>query len=367
MKILHIIDHMGLGGAQQLLRDILPELERKVDGEVHVCVLRSDINEKLPDISRVLITRSCFWNPFVIFKVAHYIRSHNIDILHLHLLRSMFIGLVVGLFMRVKIIVHIHRDLQLEPSGFRVLLLLFKRRIAFFIAVSMEHMEQIKHLFLIELTKIILIRSFINLVRFNRNNYYRIALRIENGFSESDFIIGYFGRLSLEKQPWYIIEIARKLVQENDRFKFIIVGKGGLHKELESMIQKYALQNNVHLLGYRDDIPELLSTIDIGIFTSSLEGMPVSAIEMMAMGKPIVAFTIPAFNEIIEEGVNGYLVEMGDVTGFCDKIYHLSNDTDILSKLGKKSIESVKQFDLQIACNKFLELYQRVENPVSSD
>ncbi len=355
---------MGLGGAQQLLRDILPELERKVNGEVHVCVLRRDGNEKLPDISRILNTHSYYCNPFVIFTVARYIRSHNIDLLHLHLQRSVFVGLLVRLFMKVKIIVHIHANLQYEPYWFRLLLHLFKKNISYFVAGTMSLVNQIKRLFVTELTNIILIHSFVNLARFNRDNFNKIALRTENGFSESDFIIGYFGRLSREKQPWYIIEIARKLVQENDKFKFIIVGKGLLHKKLESMIQKYALKNSVYLFGYRDDIPELLSTIDIGIFTSSLEGMPVSAIEMMAMGKPIVAFTIPAFDEIIEDGVNGYLVEMGNVTSFCDKIYYLSNDTDILNKLGKKSIESVQQYNLQKACSKFLELYQRVENSV---
>lgn len=365
MKILHIIDHMGLGGAQQLLRDILPELERKVNGEVHVCVLRSDINEELPAISQVLSACSYFCNPFVLFKVVRYIRSHNIDILHLHLQRSVFVGLLAGLFTTVKIVVHIHRNLQYELYCFRLLLRLFKSKIAYFVAVSMEHVEQIKRLFMIEGTKVILIHSFINLVRFNRDNYDRTALRIANGFLESDFIIGYFGRLSLEKQPWYIIKIAHELAKKTDKYKFIIVGKGVLRKKLESMIQKYALQNNVYLFGYREDIPELLSIIDIGIFTSSLEGMPVSAIEMMAMGKPVVAFTIPAFDEIINDGVNGYMVKMGDITSFCDKIYHLSHDTDTLSKLGENAIENVQLFDLREARSKYLELYQKVLHSVS--
>ena len=69
MKILHIIDHMGLGGAQQLLRDILPKLEKNLENEIQLFVLRNDKNEKYPDIAHVLNARSFFCNPFVFFKV----------------------------------------------------------------------------------------------------------------------------------------------------------------------------------------------------------------------------------------------------------------------------------------------------------
>jgi glycosyltransferase EpsD len=220
--------------------------------------------------------------------------------------------------------------------------------------------EQAVRVLKIDKMKVILIYSFINIKKFDRNHFNSTLLRIKNGFSQTDFIIGYFGRLTRQKQPWHVVNIAKLLSKKSDKFKFIIVGKGLFRNRLKNTIKKYKLQKSVHLLGYREDVPELMSIIDIGIFTSFYEGFPVSAIEMMAMEKPIIAFHIPAFEEIIEDGVNGYMINMGDIKGFSNKLSDICNDKNRLKKLGERAVEKIKPFDIQIAYIKYIDLYKKL-------
>ncbi len=272
MKILHIIDHMGFGGAQQLLRDMLPELEKSIDGEMHLCVLREHIYERLPDISRVFCVHSRLLDPFVIFRVLDYIRSNGIEILHLHLQKSIFVGLIISAFIKIKAIIHVHTDILEAPFYYRILLKLFRNEKSIYIGNSVLKADHIKRVLRIKSGRVVGIQNFVNLAKFNPYRYDNCKLRKKYDFSGSDFIIGFFGRLTAQKRPDYVIQIARILSQKIHNIKFIIVGDGPFLKRLKKEVDQKGLKEVVYFLGYRDDVPELMSMIDLGISTSAFGG-----------------------------------------------------------------------------------------------
>ncbi len=110
----------------------------------------------------------------------------------------------------------------------------------------------------------------------------------EFGFSEKSFIIGTVGRLTKQKNPFFIIEILEDLKKTTDDFVFLWAGTGELKKEVEAAIEAKGLQQHIMLLGVRDDIPRLLQTMYVFILPSLYEGLPVIGVEVQAAGVPML-------------------------------------------------------------------------------
>jgi glycosyltransferase involved in cell wall biosynthesis len=122
-----------------------------------------------------------------------------------------------------------------------------------------------------------------------------------------EVIIGNAARLTEQKGQKYLIEMAEILKNEGLNFKVLIAGEGELKKELESLIAKNDLTEEVILLGHVDDMPGFMNSIDLFVFPSLFEGSANTLIEAVHFGKPSIAFDVSSNPEIIQHEVNGYL------------------------------------------------------------
>lgn len=167
--------------------------------------------------------------------------------------------------------------------------------------------------------------------------------RKEFGFKSDDFVFMSTGQLSTRKNHEVIIRALAKI--DNLSAKYLIVGFGELEEELKALVKELGLETRVMFAGYRADVKELLHAVDAFAFPSLQEGLPVSLMEAMAVGLPIVCSKIRGNVDLIENGKGGYVYECHDVYGFAAGMKKIMNVP--ASDMGKVNVEVIKNFDIK--------------------
>lgn len=171
-------------------------------------------------------------------------------------------------------------------------------------------------------------------------------IKIRLGLQANDFVVGNNARMSAQKNPMLFMEIAKAVIEQNDKFHFVWVGDGVLMSTVKEYIFNNGLEKNVHLLGNRKDSELMVAGYDVFMLTSLYEGLPYAPIEALRAGVPIYSTNVIGSNEVVFEGENGEFIN-GDYLNSLKKISELSN---IKSEFKKK-------FDIDIMINKIMNEY----------
>jgi glycosyltransferase involved in cell wall biosynthesis len=142
---------------------------------------------------------------------------------------------------------------------------------------------------------------------------------------------------------------------------------------LKAKARELGINNRVEFLGHRNDIPELLARCDLFVLPSLYEGFPLSILEAMAAGKPVVATAVGGTPEAVIDGVTGYLVPSGDVPALATAIRKVLTDPVLAYKMGLSGRERVQNvFSLDMMVQSYAQLYQdllsdiKINEPTSS-
>jgi len=168
-------------------------------------------------------------------------------------------------------------------------------------------------------------------------------LRKKLVLQENDFVIIYTAELNKNKNQIMAINAMRELVKEDANIHLLLVGQGDLREYYESKVKQYSLENNIHFLGYRTDVPKLLKISDLAISTSKREGLPVNLIESIVVGLPIVATNCRGNKDLINN--NGYIIEINNTKRLEEYLLELYSDFKlrrVFSNNGKKEFENYK-------------------------
>ncbi|SNZ15377.1 Glycosyltransferase involved in cell wall bisynthesis [Natronoarchaeum philippinense] len=131
-----------------------------------------------------------------------------------------------------------------------------------------------------------------------------------------------------------------------DGVSILIAGDGPLSDELSSEIEARGLEETVHLLGYRDDIPAVMAACDMLVLPSFREGTPFVIIEAMAAGLPVVATDIAGIPEQVDPETNGILIEPGNTNALSDAIARLATSPELRERFGMASRKRAQQFSM---------------------
>jgi len=171
----------------------------------------------------------------------------------------------------------------------------------------------------------------------------RKGLRKELGLKEGDKIVMHIGNFSPEKNHIFLLDVFSKIKLEQSDVKLVCVGNGVLYEEIKREIKAKDLEDTVYLLGFRKDIPELLSEADCFVLASKVEGVPGVILEAAAQRKPAVATNVGGVFEVLRDAETGFMINNFDKEQFIEKLLSIMNDSSLRKKMGDKAFELVQE------------------------
>ncbi|NLJ50078.1 MAG: glycosyltransferase family 4 protein [Candidatus Atribacteria bacterium] len=184
------------------------------------------------------------------------------------------------------------------------------------------------------------------------------TIRDELGISNDSVVITCIAEFNQNKNHDFIIQAWPEIKKKKMNTNLILVGDGELLETMKEKITSSGI-SSVFFLGKREDIPQILSGSDIGLLVSKREGLPRCIMETMAAGKPVVATDIRGNRDLVEDGVNGYLVKLGDIEDLTHSIIKLAEDVDLRKQMGKKGREMIEAYSLENVLEEMSEIYDK--------
>ena len=294
------------------------------------------------------------WRPLV-----SLLRSEPVDVLHAHKFGSNVWAAVLGRFARTPVVIAHEHTWSYEGQPLRRLLdrYLIAPRVDAFVAVSREDRRRMIEVEGISAEKIRFIPNGIATMPRDRGN----DLRAEFGIDARDPVIGAVSGLRAQKAYDVLLRAAAILRPQFPRLRVLIAGWGEERAHLEALIDELGLERTVTLLGHRADIPDFLEALDVAVSSSDFEGSPLSIMEYMEAGKPVVATRVGGVPDLIEQGVHGLLVERRNPSALAASIAELLRDPDRAAKMGVRGRERRRsEFDIEVTRRRFEELYEEL-------
>ncbi|WP_206919528.1 glycosyltransferase [Alicyclobacillus suci] len=177
--------------------------------------------------------------------------------------------------------------------------------------------------------------------------------------------IGFVGRMVKQKQPMDFIHMASLLSQMSNVVEFSMVGDGELLSEVAKAVESSGL--NIQILGRKErGIDHIRDAVDILVAPSLREGLPIVGLEALSVGVPVVAYDVPGWRDLIIDGMNGYLVPMGDIKGLASQVKSILEDNELREQLSINAYTLVSEkFSIQRMSDSYLNLFLRLKNGTS--
>ena len=189
----------------------------------------------------------------------------------------------------------------------------------------------------------------------------REGLRAAIGAAPEDVVVGSIANFKPQKGPLDFVEAARLARLRDRRLRFVFAGDGELRAAVERAIAGADLGGAVHLLGWRDDVPELLAAMDIFLLTSLFEGLPRVVLQAMAASVPVVATDTGGVSEVVVDGETGLLVPPGNPAAAAEAIVALAHDAETRRKFAAAARYRLgDEFDIRRMVRDLEDLYDEV-------
>lgn len=203
----------------------------------------------------------------------------------------------------------------------------------------------------------------VDIEKFQGNSTDREKIRKELCVKDSDIILLSVGELNENKNHELAIEALSILKKEKpskfEHIHYFICGQGKLRNYLEKLVNELKLQEHIHFLGYKSDIVNLYVAADIFIFTSKREGLPMSLMEAMAAGLPVICTKIRGNIDLVRNRKEGYITTH-DANEMKVLLYNLLENNNLRNNFGKNSKNRIHRFSKEIVMNKMDNLYRNI-------
>jgi glycosyltransferase involved in cell wall biosynthesis len=336
LRVLFAVTSMPVGGAETLLMNLVRRLDRSQFLPEIVCLkeagpLGDQLAVELPVHSNLLRNK---WDVRILGRLRRLICQRRIDaLITVGAGDKMFWGRLAGAFERLPVICcALHSTGWPDTIGF-----LNHRLTAItdaFIAVAEHHGRYLVEHEKFAAEKVCVIPNGIDTELFRPLPDQQQLMRQEMGLPHDAPVVAIVAALRPEKNHTLFLEAAAKLRQKYPGAQFLIVGEGPERGRIEHVAQSLGLRACTHFLGTRADIPRVLSAVDVFALTSHMEAKPVSILEALACGVPVVATRVGSIPEMVLPAKTGYLVEPGNVEQLVDRIGELLADSTLRHAMG---------------------------------
>lgn len=289
-------------------------------------------------------------------RLESHLRRHRFDVLHAHKFGSNVWGTIAGRAAKVPVILAHEHTWSYEGQPLRRALdrHLIARYATRFLAVSTadrRRMIEIEH---IPTEKTLYIPNAIAATPPTPGRNMRAELGIES----DENVVGIVALLRPQKAHRVLLHAAAQLMHERPRLRVLIAGDGSEAGALRQCATDLGIAERVSFLGTRSDVPDVLSAFDVAVCCSDFEGSPLSVMEYMAAGLPIVATEVGGIPDLIDSGVHGLLVPPREPTMLAGAIRRLLDDRDLAARLGDQArIRQRSEFDFPALTARLESLY----------
>lgn len=197
----------------------------------------------------------------------------------------------------------------------------------------------------------------VDLQQYSPDRYGKSEVRDKLNLKDEDFVVLMIAEVNKNKNHRQIIEAVKILKSRNVDIKVLCAGDGVLLQSIREEIEKEGLSDSIRMLGFRTDIGELVASCDLGVLMSYREGLPKNIMELMAAKKPVIGTNIRGIGDLVIDGCNGYLVEVGDSKATADRIEYLKNNREILDELSDNAYEFIRDYDIDKVVGQLAHVY----------
>jgi glycosyltransferase involved in cell wall biosynthesis len=196
--------------------------------------------------------------------------------------------------------------------------------------------------------------------KFDPNAVYP-NIRKELGIAENVTLVGYLVRMTHQKDPFTMIRAVKKVSETNKNINFLLIGNGDLIDDTKKLAADLGVLDQIIFSDFRSDIPAVLNAIDIYCLPSLWEGMPIGMLEAMAMGKACIATGVDGTKELVNDGVNGLLINIKDHNSLAKQIIDLHLQSEKRKNLGLHAQQYIKEnFSLTEMVSRIESLYLKI-------
>jgi L-malate glycosyltransferase len=342
--VVHVIDELPPDGAERLIVDVLQNRSQRFRYSVLCIVAGGEMQRELEAIGVpvTVLGRRRGIDPGTVPALMRWYRRNDVAVVHTHLFAADSYGRVAAWLARVPGRFSTRHNVdswkgRARKAIARTLSRLSTRVIACGEQVGRSMIEREG----LPADRVVVIPNGVNLRRFDAAD--RTAFRRELGLADDHLLIGVLGRLHPQKGHLDLLAALEPLGETHPRFTCALVGSGELREQLAAEIERRGLARRVLLIGQRRDVPDILAALDLLVMPSRWEGLPMALLEGMALRKPVLATRVGAIPDVIENGVNGLLVDAADPRELRAALERLMTDPALRDALGDAARATVAE------------------------
>ena len=343
LRVVHVIDELPPHGAERLLADILKHRGTAFQYTV-LCLARG--GALVGEIERcgvpvsVLGKRRRFDFKFFI-ELIRWMRAHRPAVVHTHLFTADSWGRLAAYLTGVPVIVAtIHSDNRWKGPTERFVDKCLAKLSTRVIACSEDIGRGLIRGGIVSHERLVVIPNGIDLARL-RTDLPAEVVRAEWNIDRDLPVVGIVGRLHPAKGHEDLLIALARLKRNGTRVACLVIGDGELRGRLERKVSEFGLADTVIFAGFRTDVAQLLAMVDIVAMPSHWEGLPMTLLESMALGKAIVASSVGGIPDVIRDGENGVLIDPEAPGQLCAALERLAKDPGRRLMLGTKARSTV--------------------------
>jgi glycosyltransferase involved in cell wall biosynthesis len=295
-------------------------------------------------------------------RLAQHLRRHRVDLIHAHQYTPFFYSLLARLIFDRPAVLFTehgrHSPDYRRPKRVVANRLLLQRRDRVVGVGQAVRTALINHEGL-PAQRVGVIYNGVDTAGIGNSTADRDAVRREIGVDPGDFVVLLVARLDYLKDHATALRTLRRAVAHQPKVRLVLAGEGPERGAIEQTVQQLDLAANVRFLGLRKDVARLLKATDMFLLTSISEGIPLTVIEAMAAGLPVLATRVGGLAELVEDGQSGFLAPPRDDATLADRLLRLAGDANLRHAFGRRGQERAQTlFTENLMHARYLELYR---------
>jgi glycosyltransferase involved in cell wall biosynthesis len=347
INVLFVIMQMGMGGSERLVHNLAMKIDRYLFNPSVAWFYGDRILKEFRDLEIPLyhIPKKRSIDISTMHMLGNIIKQNDISIVNAHHFMSMVYSFYGSKVINSKKLVYTeHSEWEIEKISqkWQIIGKYLMSRVDGVVGVTEAVSKQLQKTFQTARARTFTIQNGVDFKAFRDGNG-STSLRMTLGLADHEKVIGIVANFRSIKNHIFLLRAFAELVKEHNDVRLLLVGQGfpndpeNSEQGIRDFVKGKALSGKVLLLGYRSDIPDLLNIMDIFCLTSHKEGLPISLIEAMAAGLPVVGTDVEGIRDVIMPNKNGFLVPIGDVMGLKNALHTLIQNESLRQKFGQKS------------------------------